>query len=62
MELAIPRLRSGSYFPSFLEPRRLLGETVAHLEARVPKVARLLEAEEDLLAFYAFPAAAGAER
>jgi putative transposase len=22
IELAIPRLRSGSYFPSFLEPRR----------------------------------------
>src|SRR5665647_1597487 len=22
LELAIPRLRSGSYFPSFLEPRR----------------------------------------
>jgi Transposase, Mutator family len=35
-----------------------LGETVTHLEARVPKVARLLlEAEPDLLAFYGFPAA-----
>jgi putative transposase len=40
------------------EARRLLGETVTHLEGRVPKVARLLlEAEPDLLAFYAFPAA-----
>jgi len=40
------------------EAQRLLGETVAHLEGRVPKVARLLlEAEPDLLAFYAFPAA-----
>ncbi|HEV8648340.1 MAG TPA: transposase [Actinomycetes bacterium] len=40
------------------EAQRLLGKTVAHLEGRVPKVARLLlEAEPDLLAFYAFPAA-----
>jgi Transposase, Mutator family len=40
------------------EARRLLDETVTHLEGRVPKVARLLlEAEPDLLAFYAFPAA-----
>jgi hypothetical protein len=42
--------------------RRLLGETVTHLEARVPpgcpKVAGLLlEAEPDLLAFYALPVA-----
>jgi len=40
------------------EAQRLLEDTVAHLEGRVPKVARLLlEAETDLLAFYAFPAA-----
>jgi putative transposase len=40
------------------EARRLLADTVTHLEARVPKVARLLlEAEPDLLAFYGFPAA-----
>src|SRR5215207_10096067 len=40
------------------DARRLLGETVTHLEGRVPKVARLLlEAEPDLLAFYGFPAA-----
>jgi len=40
------------------DARRLLEETVAHLEPRVPKVARLLlEAETDLLAFYGFPAA-----
>jgi putative transposase len=43
---------------SLEEAQRLLGETVAHLEPRVPKVARLLvEAETDLLAFYGFPAA-----
>jgi putative transposase len=43
---------------SLEEARRLLGETVTHLEGRVPKVARLLlEAEPDLLAFYGFPAA-----
>ena len=43
---------------SLQEARRLLGETVTHLEGRVPKVARLLlEAEPDLLAFHAFPAA-----
>src|SRR5918995_1590867 len=37
--------------------RRLLGETVARLETPLPKVAqRLVEAEDDLLAFYAFPA------
>jgi putative transposase len=40
------------------DARRLLEETVTHLEGRVPKVARLLlEAETDLLAFYGFPAA-----
>jgi putative transposase len=39
------------------EAQRLLGDRT-HLEGRVPKVARLLlEAEEDLLALYAFPAA-----
>jgi transposase-like protein len=39
------------------EARRLLGETVTHLEARVPKVARLLlEAEPDLLEFSNYPA------
>ena len=49
-----PIFRAGS----LEEARRLLGETVTHLEGRVPKVARLLvEAEEDLLAFDAFPAA-----
>ena len=39
------------------EARQLLGETVARLERPLPKVAQMLvEAEEDLLAFYAFPA------
>ena len=49
-----PVFRAGS----LEEAQRLLEGTVAHLEGRVPKVARLLlEAEPDLLAFYAFPAA-----
>jgi transposase-like protein len=49
-----PIFRAGS----LEEARRLLADTVTHLEARVPKVARLLlEAEPHLLAFYAFPAA-----
>jgi putative transposase len=49
-----PSFRAGS----LEEARRLLGETVTHLEGRVPKGARLLlEAEPDLLAFYSFPAA-----
>jgi putative transposase len=40
------------------EAKRLLGETVARLERPLPKVARMLiDAEDDLLAFYAFPAA-----
>jgi putative transposase len=48
-----PIFRAGS----LQEARRLLEETVAHLEPRVPKVARLLlEAETDLLAFSAYPA------
>jgi putative transposase len=43
-----PIFRAGS----LEEAQRLLGETVTHLEGRVPKVARLLlEAEADLLAF-----------
>jgi putative transposase len=49
-----PIFRAGS----LEEARRLLEETVRHLEGRVPKVARLLlEAESDLLAFYSFPLA-----
>jgi transposase-like protein len=49
-----PIFRAGS----LEEARRLLEDTVTHLEGRVPKVARLLlEAEPDLLAFYSFPAA-----
>ena len=49
-----PIFRAGS----LEEARRLLEDTVTHLEGRVPKVARLLlEAEPDLLAFYGFPAA-----
>ncbi len=39
------------------EARRVLGEVIARLEPVAQKVARLLEeAEDDLLAFYAFPA------
>jgi transposase-like protein len=38
------------------EARRRLGEAVAQLERPLPKVAAMLEeAEEDILAFYAFP-------
>ena len=29
MELRIPKLRTGSYFPSFLEPRRLAAKAIA---------------------------------
>jgi putative transposase len=40
------------------EARRRVGEVIARLAPIAPKVAELLEAaEEDLLAFYAFPAA-----
>jgi putative transposase len=39
------------------EARRLLGETIERLERPLPRVAQLLvDAEDDLLAFYAFPA------
>jgi len=39
------------------QARDRLSEAVAHLEAKLPKVAALLEeAEDDVLAFYAFPA------
>jgi len=39
------------------QARALLAETVERLERPLPKVAQLLlDAEEDLLAFYAFPA------
>ena len=38
------------------QARELLGEAIARLERPLPKVAAMLErAEEDLLAFYAFP-------
>jgi putative transposase len=38
------------------EARRRLADAIGQLEPRLPKVARLLdEAEEDVLAFYAFP-------
>jgi putative transposase len=39
------------------EARRRLADAIGQLEPRLPKVARLLdEAEDDVLAFYAFPA------
>ncbi len=42
---------------SLLDARRLVGEVIARLSPLAPKVAELLEAaEEDLLAFYRFPA------
>jgi putative transposase len=44
--------------PTGEEARRRLGDAVSSLEARLPKIARLLdEAEEDVLAFLTFPAA-----
>jgi transposase-like protein len=43
--------------PDGIEARRRLGDAVAQLQARLPKLAALLEdAEDDVLAFYAFPA------
>jgi transposase-like protein len=43
--------------PNADEARRRLGDAVAQMQARLPKVAALLEeAEHDVLAFYAFPA------
>jgi putative transposase len=43
---------------SLQEARDRLSEAVAHLDGRMPKVVALLEdAESDILAFYAFPAA-----
>jgi transposase-like protein len=39
-----------------IEARRRLTDAIAQLEPRLPKIARLLdEAEDDVLAFYAFP-------
>jgi putative transposase len=43
--------------PDGIEARSRLGDAVAQLQARLPKLAALLEdAEDDVLAFYAFPA------
>jgi transposase-like protein len=43
--------------PDGPEARRRLTDAIAQLEPRLPKIARLLdEAEDDVLAFYAFPA------
>jgi transposase-like protein len=43
--------------PNGVEARRRLADAIAQLEPRLPKIARLLdEAEDDVLAFYAFPA------
>jgi transposase-like protein len=43
--------------PNGAEARRRLADAIAQLEPRLPKIARLLdEAEDDVLAFYAFPA------
>ena len=42
---------------SLQEARERLGEAIGQLESRLPKIAALLqEAEDDVLAFYAFPA------
>jgi putative transposase len=43
--------------PDGIEARRRLGDAITQLQARLPKLAGLLEdAEDDVLAFYAFPA------
>jgi transposase-like protein len=43
--------------PNGTEARRRLADAISQLETRLPKIARLLEdAEDDVLAFYAFPA------
>ncbi len=43
--------------PNGAEARRRLADAIAQLEPRLPKIARLLdEANDDVLAFYAFPA------
>jgi putative transposase len=43
--------------PDGPEARRRLADAISQLEPRLPKIARLLdEAEDDVLAFYAFPA------
>jgi putative transposase len=43
--------------PGGVEARRRLADAIAQLQPRLPKIARLLdEAEDDVLAFYAFPA------
>jgi putative transposase len=43
--------------PDGTEARRRLADAIAQLEPRLAKIARLLdEAEDDVLAFYAFPA------
>jgi putative transposase len=43
--------------PDGAEARRRLADAISQLEPRLPKIARLLdEAEDDVLAFYAFPA------
>ncbi len=50
-------IRSLFTVPDGIEARRRLADAVTQLDARLPKVARFLEqAEDDVLAFYAFPA------
>jgi putative transposase len=49
---------AGTARASNAEDRSTVAQVIARLEPLAPKVARLLEdAEEDLLAFYAFPTA-----
>jgi transposase-like protein len=63
VELRIPKLRRGSYFPTFLEPRRTAEKALTAViqEAYVQgfsKLATLMDAaEEDVLAYMHFPAA-----
>jgi transposase-like protein len=50
-------IRSVFNASSLAEARERLGEAISQLERRLPKIAAMLaEAEDDVLAFYAFPA------
>ena len=59
IELRIPKLRRGSFFPSILEPRRRIDEAL-HAVVMTARVAeRMTAAKTDVLAFCAFPPSTG---
>ncbi len=64
VELKIPKLRQGSYFPEFLEPRRTAERALTAVSQERPTVLReagqaayIDEAGNDVLAFMTFPRA-----